>query len=373
MINLVAHALNRVVPCNGSFHMPEVDLPDKERTDDQEEGVAAHFVAMEVIAGRNADPVEWVDRQAPNGVWITPEMADNIDHFVQTVVTRPKTYQWIEENVDFQLSDDVRILCRLDLATYERVDDNTAVLTVDDLKYGWRLVEPFENWQLVAGAAGIMIKHQLTPIMIDLIIHQPRPHHRDGKVRKWSLTYDEFWLVYAKMKAALAVVTDQLQTGPHCYRCPSMLGCPAYHAATYNALDASGRVFDDQMSDEEAASELVTIRRAKDILEQKDKALTELITHRISNNRIMPNWFMEPGQGNRRWKKGVTVEMIKAVTLQDISKPGMLTPAQAEKKISSLIINAFSERPQTPPKLVNRSAQGVASKMFKPPAKENGK
>lgn len=369
MINLQAHALNRVVECNGSVHMPEIDLPDEERNEDQEEGVAAHHVAIEVIAGRNADPIEWVDRQTPNGVWVTPEMAEYVDDFTDVIAGRRGAHIWLEENVDFQLSEDVRILCRLDVATWMADIGN---LTVDDFKYGWRLVEPFENWQLVAGAAGIMIKYQLTPSTIDLIIHQPRPHHRDGKVRKWSLTYDEFWLAYGKMKEALRVITDELRTGPHCYRCPSMLKCPAYHAATYNALDASGRVFDDGLSDTEAASELVLIRRAKDILEQKDKALTELITHRINSQHVVPNWFIERGEGKRRWKKGVTVSMIKALTLKDINKPDMLSPAQAEKAgISPLIVNAFSERPPTTPKLVNRSAASVASKMFKPPAKES--
>jgi len=373
MITLNAHALNRVARCNGSHHMPPSEVPDDElQSDDRREGRAAHFIALEVLSGRFTDVIEFVDRKV-EGVWITVEMAEAVDPFVQDVLSRTVTDGvpygatiHIEETVNFQLSPEVQINCRLDLATY---DPNTQTLTVDELKYGHRIVEPVDNWQLVAEAMGWIIKHQIAPAKIILNIHQPRPHHPDGKKRSWEFeSYQRFEQAYLRMAEKLANITFDTHTGDHCYKCPALTSCTAARRTGYNMVDMSATAFNDKLDNEELSHEILLLRKAlargKGLLE----AYEELLTHRYNDGQFFNDWYTEPTYANTRFRSGVTPEMIKAVSGIDITVKKLPTPKQAERAgISPLILQAFTERPSTGFKLVNKTASQVAGKMFKPP------
>jgi hypothetical protein len=369
MITLQAHALNRVVRCNGShWQEPSEVPPDMDQSDDQREGIAAHWVAMEVIAGRALDAIEFVDRKAQNGVFVTVDMVEAIDPFIQDVLSRGATPH-IESNVDFQLSDAVRILCRLDLATYEFA---TGTLTVDDYKHGYRIIEPVDNWQLVAGAMGWIIKHQIKPNRIDLNIHQPRPHHPDGKKRSWEFeSYEKFEQAYMRMAWALHEVTTDTFSGDHCYKCPALANCTAARRAGYNAIDIAGQAFNDKLTNAELSNELLTVRRGKAAIEQVEKAYEELLTYRINSGQVVRDWFIEPTYANTRFKKGVTPDMLKMLSGINPAITKMPTPGQVKKLgISEQIVDAFTERPMTGTKLVHKSASQIAGKMFKPPTKD---
>lgn len=368
MITLQAHALNRVVPCNGSHWQAPSEVPDDdEMSDDRREGIAAHWVAMEVIAGRASDAIEFVDRRAQNGVFVTVDMIEAVDDFISDVQSRGATAH-IEETVNFQLSPEVLILCRLDLATY---DHATGTLTVDDYKHGYRIVEPVDNWQLVAGAMGWIFKQGFAPTRVILNIHQPRPHHPDGKKRSWVFeTYDEFLVAYERMRSALMHMTHDTNSGPHCYKCPALEHCTAARRAGYNSIDVAGQVFDDRLTNDELAAQLLIVQRGKAALKQLEDAYEELLTHRINSGQVVKDWFIEPTYANTRFKAGVTPAMLKALSGIDPTIRKLPTPGQVKKLgISELIVNAFTERPMTGKKLVHKSAAQVAGTMFKPPTK----
>jgi len=366
MITLQAHALNRIVRCNGSYWQPPSEVPDNnEQSDDRREGIAAHWVAMEVIAGRASDAIEFVDRRAENGVFVTVDMIEAVEPFIVDVQSR-NAVAHVEETVNFQLSPSVLILCRLDLATYEFA---TGTLTVDDYKHGYRIVEPVDNWQLVAGAMGWIIKNQIKPNRIDLNIHQPRPHHADGKKRSWEFeSYEKFEQAYMRMAWALANVTDDTFSGEHCYECPARAACTTARRAGYNTIDLAGKAFNDKLTNAELSNELIAVQRGKAALKELEKAYEELLTHRINSGQVVPDWFVEPTYANTRFKKGVTPEMLKALSGIDPTIRSLPTPAAVKRlHISEQIVDAFTERPMTGAKLVHKSAAQVAGKMFKPP------
>lgn len=368
MINLKASALNRVVQCNGSVFMPEPEVSeDSEQSEDRREGIAAHWLAMEVISGRFTDPIELVDRKAPNGVWITPEMAEFTEPFIQDVFSRGATLH-IEQTVDFQLSPQTFIKCRLDLATW----DGTT-LTIDEFKYGRRIVEPENNWQLVAEAIGWMMKHDIQPNRVVLNVHQPRPHHSDGKKRSWTFeTLTDFVaLASGVLVAKLESLQQVLNSGPNCYECPHRAGCEALRRAGGNTIDASGRVFRDDLTNDELAFEYENMEAAIKRAENLRDAYKELLTHRIQAGNVFQTHAFEQVLGNTRLKEGVTPAMIAAtsgIPISKLTKTVSLTPGQMIKAgASELVVKAFSERPFTGFKLVRKSADKRASAMFKPP------
>lgn len=363
---LQAYALNRIIACNGSISMVAgAEIPaDNNQTVDQLEGDAVHYMSMDVLRGIIRDPIEYVDRKMPNGIYITADMVDFVDPFVQSVLTDPGQ-KWIETAMDFDLSAETRILCRPDAITFNQT---TGQLHVRDLKYGFRIVEPFDNWTMVAYAMTWIINTQIVPTEILLSIYQPRPHHEDGKIRTLRLTYPELLALYQQMVEKLATITDDLHTGPHCYKCPSLAHCVPARNAMYNGIEAFGKVFVDRVPDDELFYLISVGERAIDAMEQRVKAMKELAMHRLSNGNVSQEWGIERTFGHRKFKPFVTVAMIKTLSGIDISKDGMLTPAQAEKAgVPEAIINTLVDRPPLAPKLVKKSATKRADKLFNKP------
>lgn len=374
-ITLQASALNRVMGCNGSVMMvPGLEQPlEREQTDDQREGDAAHYLAMLCLTDRDIDdPLLMVDRKVPNGVYVSPEMAEYVDPFVQDcrqdVLAGHE--HWVEQPMDFDLSEHTRILCRPDVITWEPA---SRTLKVRDLKYGYRIVEPRDNWTLVAYAMAWIIRTGNVPLTTELIIHQPRPHHEDGKRRVLPLTYAELHALYTTMQARLGNLTDELRTGDHCYKCPALVPCRAARNAMLNGIDMSSTVFHDKYSTEDLGTELLIAKRAAKAMDDRIKAMEELMMYRISDlAEISQDWHVDREQyGHRKFLPHATSDTIRMLTGIDIRKDAMLTPAQAIKKgVPESIIDAFTQRPKLAPKLVHKSAAKRAEKMFGSPTKD---
>jgi len=371
VITLQASHLNRVINCNGSVAMlQDVEVPpEREQNKDQLEGDAVHHVALMTLGGQISDPIEMVDRMVPNGVYITPEMAEYIDPFVQEILAdqRQGCQVGVEINMDFDLSASTRILCRPDATVWNPI---TGTLKIPDLKYGFRIVEPDDNWTLIAYAMTWIINHQIVPTRIEFVIFQPRPHHEFGKRRSVTMGYDLLLLRYAKMQKRLAALDNQLHTGEHCYKCPALVPCRAARNAMLNGIDMSSTVFHDKYSTDDLGNELLIARRAEKALKDRISAMEELMMYRIGDqSEISQDWSIERDNfGHRKFLPHVTANVVKAITGIDITKPEMLTPAQAIKKgVPESVIDAFTSRPKLPPKLVNKSATKRAEKLFGKP------
>lgn len=369
-IQIPASALNRVIECNGSIAMVQsVEQPlDREQTDDQREGDAAHHVALMVLTGQISDPLEMVDRKVPNGVYITPDMAEHIDPFVQEMLDdiRAGRAVKVEQNLDFDISAETRIPCRPDATSYDPI---TGTLKIPDLKYGYRIVEP-ENWTLIAYAMTWIINNQIVPLHIELVIHQPRPHHEDGKRRSVTMGYSDLLVKYQHMQARLAQLTNELHTGDHCYMCPALVPCRAARNAMFNGIDMSSTVFHDQYTTEDLGNELLIAERAEKMLKDRIAAMRELMMYRIGErSEISQEWTVDHDQfGHKKFLPTVNPELIKIMTGIDIRKDAMLTPAQAIKKgVPESIIDTFTTRPRLAAKLVHKSAAKRAEKLFGKP------
>lgn len=370
-MRIPATQLPRVVACNGSHSMEaspaSIELP----TTDRDEGIAAHHVAAATLNGSISDPLDMVDRQTPNGIFVTADMAEHVGKFTDMIARRGYTDEAIigvESEVDFEVpTTNIVITCRPDHYAF---DTGSGVLHIDDFKYGWRIVEPFNHWTLIAYAIGVMHRHNWQPTMVVFTICQPRPLHRDGPIREWSISGQELTALFVALCSVLANLQDVLNSGPHCRKCKALAICPAAREAGYNAIEASTVKFTDQIVGENLASEIRTLRRASDAINLKLDAYEELATHLIQQNGpgFVPGFTVEQQFGNRAFTGGLTPEIISIMTgkpIDQITTRKTITPAALERLgVPENVVQSLTYRPPTKRKLVEFDASKAGTKLF---------
>jgi hypothetical protein len=361
MFTITADELPRFMACQGSRKMFRSVPPSPEGDQTtRDEGTAAHWLANVVAKGEHTLD-ELIDRKAPNGVYIDATMAEHVGDYLAALGAAPLGGKF---EVETSFGNDIyRVNARAD---YIEFNSYKNTLRIDDFKYGWRIVEPFMHWTLIAHAIGFCIINQAMPTAITFRIHQPRPHHRDGKIREWQISYGELMELQAQLIVALSAPSDQLNTGPQCDTCPALATCPAARAASYNAIDLADTVFNETVPNDELTFHIDQLRRAQSLLEARLKASEELAIHRLRNGQILDNYSVESTLTNRQWKDGIDVAMLQALTGKNCAaKPKAITPAQLEKQgVAKEIVNSLSERIPTGFKLVRVSAAAKAKKIF---------
>lgn len=356
MLTTDATNLPRLMNCNGSRLMPPsfpaVDIDPTAR----DEGNAAHWLAQQWFNGA-VDPNALIGQKAYNGTVITGEMVDHVGEYLSTLEAGQ-----MEIETSFG-TDHWRVNARADHIAWIAL---TATLIVDDFKYGWRLVEPVDNWTLIAHAIGYCIFHRITPAMIVLRIHQPRPHHPDGKLREWRISYAELMEYYQRINATLTNPANELRTGlAWCAKCHALATCPAARAASMNAIDATSMTFSDDLPNNAMSFELDTLRTAQATLAARLDALEELAAYRIKGGAVIDGYGAETQYANTRWKAGLSAEALTLASGVDCVKPGTITPAEAKRRgMPEAVVKVLTERPITGVKLVRASADKRAKRLL---------
>jgi len=370
MLTTDATNLHRLMNCNGSRHMPPsfptIDTDPTAR----DEGNAAHWAAQEWFNGR--DPETLINAKAYNGVIVTGEMIDHVSEYLKAIDPGR-----MEVETSFG-TDRWRVNARADHISYRNevemvnggngnvLEFDNWTLTIDDFKYGHRLVSPVNNWTLIAHAIGYCLFNQITPQTIRLRIHQPRPYHPDGKLREWTIDYLTLRELYQQIDATLTNPRDALVTGiDWCAKCRALATCPAAHTASMNAVDASTLTFNEDIPDAAMTYELDTLRSAQAMLSARLTALEELATYRIKNGAVIDGYGVETQQANTRWKTGITAQALTLASGIDCVKPGFITPAEFKRRGGSdAVYKALTERPITGVKLVRASADERAKRLL---------
>lgn len=365
MLQITADELPRLMACNGSRLMENARLSITVDDSDRQEGIAAHWLIEQVFSQqRTLD--ELIDRQAPNGVFITAEMVENVTPYLEHIAGKGA----IEHVTSFigGGNNPWAVNGRAD-----HVSDGGGIVTVTDFKYGWSIVEPENNWTLIAHAIGYCLdlvqncslNLERDVKTVEFIIHQPRPYHPLGRVRSHSITVQQLVEYHKQLDATLSNPTDTLNTGQHCKRCPAMVSCPAFSKAQMNAIDASERAFNDDVDNNSLAFLLDNIKRAQDVLKQAYEAYSDLTTHRLREGQSIPNYSVQTELTNRQWKDFVTPDVVLMMTGKDITKKGLPTPAQAKKAgVPEEVVESLCERRSKGFKLVRIDTDKLAKKLF---------
>lgn len=367
MLRITATDLPRFMACNGSRLMGAGAPVGQEDRKARDEGNAADWLIEQAFKGINTVD-ELIDRKAPNGVFITPEMAEHVSEFVKDITGQGA----VQQDTSFT-SNKWEVPGRADHVSYK-----DKVLTVRDFKYGWGIVEPENNWTLLWHAIGfgLYLTHTQAINLINevekivLMIYQPRPHHPSGRVRSWEITGKEMVELYAQLQKALENPTDKLNTGPNCYKCSHLATCPAAIKAGMNAIEVSESAFISDIDNTSLGFFLDQAERALKILQQTKDAYEDLALHRIKQGQIIENYALDNDFTNKLWKENVTAEMLKMFSGKDLTEPKLKTPSQAIKDgVSEILVDSLSERRMKGVKLVRMTANQKAMKYLQPKKK----
>jgi hypothetical protein len=343
--------------CKGSVGLASL-VPKLPPGEDAEEGTAAHEAAHMILTGVVQDGLELTDRKMSNGVYVTAEMIDNIAAYVDFV----KEWGGFEVPSKWSPSDSVSIGGVCDGRDW---NPETKTLRIADLKYGWRIVEPFENWQLLSYGIGSGGAHEMCE-HIELSIVQPRPFHPDASIRTWRLTRAELLGYYERIVTAVTSLDDTLNTGEHCRYCPALATCPAAREAGYNAVDVATRGDTPEVYDGVAlATQLDALERAETMIKLRRGALEDEAKARIQRGDAIPGWWVKESLGNRAWLDGLNAETIEAMTGVDVTKRDIITPAEAERRgIDPAVVKTLTDRPPRGFKLCRSDGDTEAKRAF---------
>lgn len=352
-ITIRASGLARVMACQGSVALA-AQCPEPESSEAAREGTAAHEAAELVVTGHAPDLDALIDRQMSNGVFVTAEMADHLRLYVDMV----KRAQ-IELHGEWSPCDGVTITGTTD-AVYYNQEHNT--LCVTDLKYGWRIVEVKDNWQLIAYAilqGGLSLGVEC----ISMSIYQPRPWHPDGSLRTWTIKREELEKYALRISSWLSALGNELETGSHCTYCAALATCPAARQMQYNAIDvALNGDTPDTLTGDALSTQLDALAIAADRIKLRQDALQDAALAAIQSGKHVAGWTATQAFGNKTWKDGVTPDAVAALTgRQDLSPPALITPTQAIKRgVDTSLIDVLAHRPARGMKLARASKDDAA-------------
>lgn len=359
MIRIRCSNLARVMACSGSIAF---DLPKEESGEPAREGTAAGEWMQFTIEGKTPGT------HASNGYAFDADMDFYTRPLALEILAVSRGTVKCEQPIDWQTRSGVIIQGKPD-ADYILTTGAEEILCIDDLKYGWSLVEVKPNWQLLGYAIGSMIKHNRGFHKIRLRIFQPRPHHEDGPLREWILTYDEL-LHYKEMieakATAIANGDKTLTTSEKCRYCPAAAeACPALNKAAHRGLEVTHSFVQDNITDAELAFQLGVFNRAAELIKIKKDSIEQLAISRLASGHLINGWTTTKSYGDRTWKKGVSPDVIQMMSGCEITKREMLSPAQAEiAGVPKELVNSLVDRFYKGEKLKQKDSGAIAEKVF---------
>jgi hypothetical protein len=345
--------------CAGSLFFE--DLPKQDTNPAAEEGIAAGEYLEHLLLGTQPTPT-----QARNGIDFNDDMKFYTTEIAEKIKSEAKSQILCEQKIDWQTRSGIWIKGKYDASFI----DDEGILNIADLKYGWNIVEVKENWQLLGYVIGEILRRGEAFTKVRLWIYQPRPHHEDGTVRKWEVSYEEVLEYKERIEARLDKIAaghGELVTSAKCKYCPATASaCPAFSRAVYNGIDhVLTQFLQDDIDDQEVSFQLDLLTRVNDVLKIKTDSLKQLAVDRIKNGKVIPGYVTEENYGDRKWKKDVSPLSIEVLTGFKIVESVMLSPAKAEKVgVPKDLVKSLVERYFLGQKLVKKDATKIGDKIF---------
>lgn len=361
-------SMDRTVACNAWIQLSE-GLPPQEDTEQTQEGNAADWVAKQWAAGNevaHGTPIPLpgdftVDYDMIHGakLW-TKVLGYGAVSGVPVVAERihPSGDCWGEPDG-----------WRWDAIAQE--------LRVPDYKYGFGIVEVFQNYQLMPAAIGLIDTLGLVDSDVTVIftICQPRAPHPAGPVREWRIRGDYLRqfanIMYMAAHAALDKDNPPMaNVGPHCLHCPAKLNCLAHQEAVSKVLEFARVAVSVALDPINVGVQLLLVQEAAKLLKGRADSLEQQAESYLRAGKRVPNFCMEPTGGSLAWNDGVTGAEIIAVgkllpkPVDLVKPPGALnsrsgpvvTPTQAIKAgVDATVISQYATRPSGAMKLARAS------------------
>ena len=360
-MKVYASGLARIMACPGSTQFK--NLPNTTSEDVKEKGKEGTACGeyLEALLLKKPLPT-----QATNGVYIDDDMKFYCKQIAESIFeTAGDSEILCEQKVNWSTASGVRYLSRYDISFI--VGDT---LYIDDLKYGYGIVEAKDNWQLICYAIGEVIRRGKSFERIVLRIHQPRPHHEDGPLRAWTISYEQLLSYKEQIEKRLDGILNssdiKLNTSSSCKYCPAAAeACPAFSRIFYDALEITYDFVQDSITEKELSKQMLQAERAAEVIKIKISSLTDLAIYRIKQGKIIKGYSVKESYSNRAWKGGVGAKTIEIMTGKKVTTQVMLSPAKVEKLgVDKKLVASLTERRFAGMKLNKKDSTEIGNAIF---------
>lgn len=355
-------------------------FPDTEVSEAAKEGTAAHELAERMLrsAARAGlgfpEENDTVGQIASNGVVITEAIYEGAKVFHDIVAPKVRGARiFAEPNLGIEARVAAPNLIHTqawgtaDAFLYE---PSSLLLSMWDLKFGYKPVSAFENWQLIVYAAGVIETLGLTnpDIVVSLNIVQPRVHTFTGAPDEWRVKFGDLipYIEEAREGADRSFQKDApTHSGDHCRYCTARHDCPAAIAAGLQYIEATEESVPSEMTTQQQAVLLRTVLRAQRHLLALSTGLEAQLEAKAKSGQPVPGFRIVPKTGYRSWEKpNKEIFQLGEMFGIDLRKNEPLTPNQAENAgLDPEIVAAYSHKPVNGTKLIEDDGS-AARKVF---------
>lgn len=356
------------VNCTGSVAMQTL-YPSTDESDSQRDGKAVHHIIELILkAWRDGDSIptihDLIDIEAPNGVIIDDDMAQAAIDYITDIMkycneTGSLRLINIEDDLDLSHLGENMDNGRPDVYIY---NPDKLEIFVSDFKYGHRVVDVFENHQLLCYVSGIMKKYDLfnASITVKMRVFQPRAPHPDGPSREWSTRIYDIDQYFNQIKSASEESHSDnavCRSGDWCATCTGRHNCETFTRNVYAAMDYVNQPVPFELNNAGLSAEYLLIEHAEKLLKARKSAIEPLCTNKMKQGKQLPGLGVQQGFGHEKWKSDVPMDeiiMMAELLDVDINKPREIdTPAIVRQKgIDPEVISNYSYRPKTKLKIV---------------------
>lgn len=335
----------------------------------REEGLACHWAAEKIHKGF----VVPIGTVAPNNIAITEEMLDACDLYLDEL----RSWGCVPIVEKQMPAASIHAECGGTpdaWAALHRPTNARLLIKLADLKFGFKVVDPFENYQLSGYASAILDElkidsHAEQFVDFEFVIVQPRAYGKDGAIRRWFVKATDLRAIWniMHMSAEHAMSPNPIaKAGPQCEHCSARYDCDTLHKASMHSLEIAGQAQVLELPPAALDDELRRIEHAIEVLSARKTGLAAQAMFMLRNGESLPHWALENTQARVRWIEGAEGKVSALANLmgKNINKPPqLLTPTQASKIIDPSVVAQFSFRPHGETKLVPFSGS-KARKVF---------
>lgn len=360
MLDLRPSASHAWVECAAS-PLFRSHVPPEPPSDATMEGTCAAWLAEVVLKGEVSDIQTMLGESHPENHWIVDQdMIDYISNYVQLMQSRGGNV-----NAELYVRLNEYIAGTLDCSTANMTD----TLFIDDLKYGYLIVNEFRNYQTLIYGIGVVMQMDVKPKWISLGIYQPRASHPQGIYRTWVISIEELgqWTEFIFARGALCQQPNPIATpGDHCMYCEANASCDALASSCYKLASIVESQYQVPLTSNTIGAELDFLDRAERIIKARRNGVVAQAEQMLQSGVYFRNWHLDTGLGNRKFKVEPTV--IKAITGINPFKQEVMTPIEVEraggnsKKIKDAV-KLLTTRPTTGYKL-KRKPDNHFDKLF---------
>lgn len=344
--------------------------PEVQDKPEAAEGEAGHWAFAEMLYQRQV----LVGAIAANGVAVTGEMLEGAQLYVETVAeayaSMVVSHYAVEQRVQIP---------RVHVSNWGTPDTwlfghnpttGRAKLVVLDYKFGYEIVEVFENWQLVDYTCGLLdalgidgLGDQVTDVEFWVI--QPRAPHREGPRRRWKTVASNLRPLFNKLAGAAADAHAEHPLAKpepdNCKHCPGRHACEALQREGYKTAAVARMSTPLEMSQEAMGLELKMLQRAVKLAEARATGLAQQIEYALTSGQYSPHFQMESTPARLTWNKSDDeIIALGALLGADLkAKPEAITPTQAKPMLDPAVLEMYSHRPRSSLKLVPVNVDGL--------------